>query len=36
MIKEFAAKTPEDIRPDFEVLADALTQIAGALKGVEL
>jgi hypothetical protein len=36
ILKEFADKTPSDIRPDFETLADAYTQIAGALKGVDL
>jgi hypothetical protein len=36
ILKEFADKTPSDIRPDFETLADAFTQIAGALKGVNL
>jgi uncharacterized protein YceK len=36
VLKEFASQTPEDIRPDFEVLADAYTQIASAMKGVDL
>jgi ABC-type phosphate transport system substrate-binding protein len=36
ILKEFADKTPADIRPDFETLADAFTQISGALKGVDL
>jgi hypothetical protein len=36
ILKEFADKTPSDIRPDFETLAAAYTQIAGALKGVDL
>jgi hypothetical protein len=36
ILKEFADKTPSDIRPDFETLANAYTQIAGALKGVNL
>src|SRR4051812_18640642 len=36
ILKEFADKTPSDIRPDFETLADAFTQISGALKGVDL
>jgi hypothetical protein len=36
VLKEFADKTPADIRPDFETLAAAYTQIAGALKGVDL
>ena len=36
VLKDFASRTPEDIRPDFEVLADAYTEIAGAMKGVDL
>ena len=36
VLKEFADQTPEDIRPDFETLADAYTEIASALKGVDL
>jgi hypothetical protein len=36
IFKEFADKTPADIRPDFETVADAFNQIAGALKGVDL
>jgi hypothetical protein len=36
LLKEFADKTPSDIRPDFEVLADAMTKIAKDLKGVDL
>ena len=36
IFKEFADKTPSDIRPDFETVADAFTQISGALKGVDL
>ena len=36
IFKEFADKTPSDIRPDFETVADAFTQISGALKGVNL
>ncbi len=36
VLKAFADKTPEDIRPDFETLADAFAQISGALKGVDL
>ena len=36
VLQEFAAKTPADIRPDFETLANAYTQITGALKGVNL
>jgi hypothetical protein len=33
VLQEFAAKTPSDIRPDFETLANALTKIAAALEG---
>jgi hypothetical protein len=36
IFKEFADKTPSDIRPDFETVADAFSQISGALKGVNL
>ena len=36
IFKDFADKTPSDIRPDFETVADAFTQIAGAMKGVNL
>src|SRR5262245_58936385 len=36
IFKEFADKTPADIRPDFETVADAFSQISGALKGVDL
>jgi hypothetical protein len=36
LMKEFADKTPEDIRPDFEVLADAYAKYADALQGVDL
>jgi len=36
IFQEFADKTPESIRPDFETVADAFKQIAGALKGVDL
>jgi len=34
--KNFADRTPEDIRPDFELVADAFTKIADALKGMNL
>jgi hypothetical protein len=34
IFQEFAAKTPSDIRPSFEVIANALSKAAGALKGV--
>jgi hypothetical protein len=33
IMKQFAAQTPSDIRPDFETIANALSKIAGALKG---
>src|SRR5215469_13715762 len=36
LMKDFADKTPADIRPDFETLADAYTQVASALKGANL
>ncbi len=36
LLQEFADKTPSDIRPDFEVLADAMNKIAKDLKGVDL
>ena len=36
LLKEFADKTPSDIRPDFEVVAAAYAKIAEALKGVNL
>ena len=36
LLKEFADRTPEDIRPDFETVADAYSKIADALKGVDL
>ena len=36
LLQEFAAKTPSDIRPDFETMADALSKIADQLKGVDL
>ena len=34
LLKEFADKTPSDIRPDFEVLASAFSKYADALKGI--
>ena len=34
LLKEFADKTPSDIRPDFEVLADAFKKYASALKDI--
>jgi hypothetical protein len=36
LVKQFADKTPSDIRPDFEVLAADWTKVASALKGVDL
>jgi len=36
LLKEFADKTPSDIRPDFEVVAAAYAKVAAALKGVNL
>jgi hypothetical protein len=36
IFKEFADKTPSDIRPDFETIADALQKYADALKGIDL
>jgi hypothetical protein len=36
LMKQFAAKTPAEIRPDFEVLAAAYSKYAEALKGVDL
>ena len=36
LLKEFADKTPSDIRPDFEVLADAFAQVRVALKDIHL
>jgi hypothetical protein len=35
LLREFAAKTPSDIRADFEVLADYLTKIANAAGGLK-
>jgi len=36
IFQQFAAKTPSDIRPDFETIAAALAKAADALKGVNL
>jgi len=36
LLKQFADRTPSDIRPDFEVLAGAYGKIANALKGLNL
>jgi hypothetical protein len=35
LLTDFAGKTPADIRPDFQVLADAYTRIVVALKGAD-
>jgi hypothetical protein len=35
-MQEFADQAPEDIRDDFQVLADAYAKIADALEGVDL
>ena len=34
ILKEFADKTPSDIRPDFQTLADAFSKYASALKDI--
>jgi hypothetical protein len=36
LLKEFADKTPSDIRPDFEVLAGAFAKYADAFKGIDI
>jgi hypothetical protein len=36
LLQEFAARTPADIRPDFERVAAAYAKIVDALKGVDL
>jgi hypothetical protein len=36
LLKQFADRTPKDIRPDFQVVAAAYGKIADALKGVNL
>ena len=36
LLKQFADKTPSEIRPDFQVVAAAYAKIAVALKGVKL
>jgi hypothetical protein len=35
LLKAFADKTPSDIRPDFETVADYLSKIAGAAGGIK-
>jgi hypothetical protein len=35
VLKEFADKTPSDIRPDFEVLADYMKKVADAAGGLK-
>ena len=36
VFQQFASQTPENIRPDFETLASAYSQIADALKGAKV
>jgi len=36
LLKEFADRTPSDIRPDFEVVADYLTKVADAVGNVKV
>jgi ABC-type enterochelin transport system substrate-binding protein len=36
VFKQFASQTPESIRPDFETIADAYSQVADALKGANV
>jgi hypothetical protein len=36
LLKDFADRTPKEIRPDFEVVAAAYAKMADALKGVDL
>ncbi len=36
LLQQFAANTPSDIRPDFEIVAAAFAKIASALKGYSL
>jgi hypothetical protein len=36
LMHEFADKTPDEIRSDFQTLADAYSKLVGALKGVDL
>lgn len=35
LLREFAAKTPSDVRPDFKVLSDAYSKLADAFVGVK-
>lgn len=35
ILKQFADQTPDEIRPDFELLADDVQKIADSLKGVK-
>jgi hypothetical protein len=34
-LKEFADQTPDEIRPDFELLAEDVEKVAGAMKGLK-
>lgn len=36
LLKEFADKTPADIRPDFQLLAQYMTKVADAIGGLKL
>lgn len=36
LLQQFAARTPSDIRPDFELVASAYAKVVDALKGVNL
>jgi hypothetical protein len=36
VFRQFADQTPEEIRPDFQTIAEAYAKIAEALKGVDL
>ena len=35
LLREFASKTPSDIRPDFEVVADAFSKIADVMGNIK-
>ena len=36
LLQEFASKAPASIKADFQTIADAMTKVATALKGVDL
>ena len=36
LLKQFADKTPADIKPDFETLADTMEKVAAAMQGVKV